>query len=418
MKVIKRFLDINSSNYLDILKIIDRAGGHGRVIGGAVRDCLLSVPASDIDIATDLLPSQVLNILSKAAIKVIPTGIAHGTVSAIFHKKSNTSDAQPISPEIIEITTLRKDISCFGRKAHVSFTDSFYEDAARRDFTINALSYCPIKGEIYDYFDGIIDLNNQIVRFIGDAEQRINEDYLRILRFFRFTHRFAKNIDQQALDACITYKEKLRLLSSERIKSEIDLILSASNNQDIMQIMHETGILSIIYPGTNYSLKLQKNLLEAVQFYKCHIDLIRLASYSLIFSSIPTIDIKFLLNFRFSRSEAINILSFIKFRADINQELPMKLNLLYADSSDYPIFFALAEITTGQTAVIREQFTKLQLIEKPIFPVNGHDLKNIASNAKKIGIILINLKEKWAMSNFTLSKENLIKSLNETCSNI
>ena len=412
MKIIKRFLDISSANYLEILKIIESAGGHGRVVGGAVRDCLLSVPANDIDIATDLLPNQVMDILSKAAIKVIPTGIEHGTVSAIFHKKSNVHDARSISPEIIEITTLRKDISCFGRKAHVSFTDSFYEDAARRDFTINALSYCPIKGEIYDYFDGIIDLNNKIVRFIGDAEQRINEDYLRILRFFRFTHRFAQNIDRQALDICITYKEKLRLLSSERIKSEMDLILSTSNNQDIMQIMHEAGILGIIYPGTNYSLKLQKNLLDAAQFYKCHIDLIRLASYSLIFSSIPTIDIKFLLNLRFSRSEAVNILSFIKFRADINQELHTKLNLLYADSIDYPIFFALAEITTGQTAQIREQFIKLQLIEKPIFPVTGHDIKNIASDAKNIGAILINLKKKWAMSNFTLSKENLIKSLN------
>lgn len=412
MKVIKRFLDISSENYLDILKIIDRAGGHGRVVGGAVRDCLLSIPANDIDIATDLLPNQVMDILSKAAIKVIPTGIAHGTVSAIFHKKSNTSEAKSLLPEIIEITTLRKDISCFGRKAHVSFTDSFYEDATRRDFTINALSYCPIKGEIYDYFDGIIDLNNQIVRFIGDAEQRINEDYLRILRFFRFTHRFAQNIDQQALDACIIYKDKLRLLSSERIKSEMDLILSASNNQNIMQIMHETGILSIIYPGTHYSLKLQKNLLEAVQFYKCHIDLTRLASYSLIFSSISDIDIKFLLNLRFSRSEAINILSFIKFQAQAEQELLTQLNLIYADSSDYPIFFALAEITTGQTSIIREQFIKLQLIEKPIFPVTGHDIKNIASNAKNIGAILINLKKKWAMSNFTLSKENLIKSLN------
>jgi poly(A) polymerase len=412
MKVIKRFLDISSENYLDIVKIINRAGGNGRVVGGAVRDCLLSIPVNDIDIATDLLPHQVMDILSKAAIKVIPTGIAHGTVSAIFHKKSNVSDALSITPEVIEITTLRKDISCFGRKAHVSFTDSFYEDAARRDFTINSMSYCPIKGEIYDYFDGIIDLNNQIVRFIGDAEQRINEDYLRILRFFRFTHRFAKNIDQQALDACITYKDKLRLLSSERIKSEMDLILSASNNHNIMQIMHATGILSVIYPGTNYSPQLQKNLLEAVQFYKCHINLIRLASYSLIFSAISDIDIKLLLNLRFSRSEAMNILSFIKFCAEVEQELLTQLNLIYVDSSDYPIFFTLAEITTGQTSIIREQFIKLKLIERPIFPVTGHDIKNITRNAKNIGAILINLKKKWAMSNFALSKENLIKSLN------
>lgn len=412
MKTIKRFLDIKSSNYLDILKIIDHAGGKARVVGGAVRDSLLSISASDIDIATDLLPNQIMDILSKAGIKVLPTGVAHGTVSAIFYKKSNVSDTKSLLTEIIEITTLRKDISCFGRQAHVSFTDSFYEDAARRDFTINALSYCPLKGEIYDYFDGINDLNNQTVRFIGDAGQRIQEDYLRILRFFRFTHRFAKIIDQEALDACITYKEKLRLLSNERIKAEMDLILSANNNHNILQIMHETGILNIIYPGTNYSPTLQKNLLDAVNFYKCHIDLTRLASYSLIFASILTIDIKFLLNLRFSRKEAINILSFVKFCANIKQDLHTTLNLLYADTGNYPIFFALAEISTGQTTVIREQFTKLQRTERPIFPVNGHDLKNMSTDTKNIGVMLTNLKKKWAMGNFTLSKEDLIKSLN------
>lgn len=411
MRVIKRFLDINSSNYLEVIKIINQAGGDGRVIGGAVRDCLLSISASDVDIATDLPPHQVMNILKKAGIKTLPTGIAHGTVSAIFFNKSL---AEPNRTEVIEITTLRKDIACFGRNAEVSFTDSFYEDAMRRDFTINALSYCPLKGEIYDYCDGISDLNNKVVRFIGNPDQRITEDYLRILRFFRFTHRFAQNIDQEALAGCASHKEKLHLLSNERIKSEMDLILSASNNQDILQIMHETSILNIIYPGANYSLTLQQNLLEAVKFYKCHIDLTRLASYSLIFASITTIDIKYLLNLRFSRKEAISILSFIKFYIHPKQELHTTLNLLYADTEDYPIFFALAEITTGQTTIIRKQFTTLQLIEKPIFPVNGNDIKNIAIDTKNIGTILSNLKIKWAISNFTLSKENLIQSLNQT----
>lgn len=411
MKIIKKFLDISSSNYLDIIKIIDHAGGNARVVGGAVRDYFLSASANDVDIATDLLPHQIMDILNKAEIKVIPTGITHGTVSAIFAKKA-LRDSNIESSEIIEITTLRKDVSCFGRKAEVLFTNSFYEDAARRDFTINALSYCPLREEIYDYFDGISDLNNRIVKFIGNPEQRINEDYLRILRFFRFTHRFAKNIDKPALSACINHKEKLRLLSNERIKSEMDLILAASNNQDILEIMYQTGILNMIYPGINYALQSQKNLLEAAQFYQCSSNLIRLASYSLIFASIPTINIKFLLDLRFSRNEAITILSFIKFCVHIEQEFATKLNILYADSSDYPIFFALAEITTGQTTLIREQFIKLQLIEKPIFPVNGHDLKKITSNAKNIGATLSNLKAKWAMSNFTLSKENLIKSLN------
>ncbi|MCP5369546.1 MAG: CCA tRNA nucleotidyltransferase [Rickettsiaceae bacterium] len=401
MKVIKKCLKINSPNYLRLLEILTQNGGYARVVGGAVRNCLLSIPANDIDIATNLLPTQVIDILYKEGIKIIPTGIDHGTVSALF------------TDEIIQITTLRKDIKCFGRKAEVTFTDSFYEDATRRDFTINALSYCVFKEEIYDYFDGISDLNTKIVKFIGNAEERINEDYLRILRFFRFSHRFAKKLDQAALDACIKLKEKLLSLSHERIKSEMDLILSAQGNEDILQKIYETGILNIIYPGSNYTFSLQQNLLTAVKFYQCSDHLTRLASYSLIFSSVKMLNIKFLLNLRFSKSEATTIISFINFCTNIQNELHTRLNLVYAGLEDYCIFFALAEITTGQIDLIRKQFTQLQLSAKPVFPINGNDLKAKNINIKNIGTILTDLKTKWAASNFTLNKEDLITLLNK-----
>ncbi|HJD59851.1 MAG TPA: CCA tRNA nucleotidyltransferase, partial [Rickettsia endosymbiont of Omalisus fontisbellaquei] len=173
MQTIHKTLKIPSKEYKKILSLLNEKG-QARLIGGCVRDALLGKNSYDIDIATDLIPSEVTNILSKATIKVIPTGLKFGTITAILNN------------EKFEITTLRKDIECNGRHAKVVFTNDFAEDAARRDFTINALSYCPFKNEIYDYFDGFKDLQQEKVVFIGEALDRIKEDYLRILRFFRF----------------------------------------------------------------------------------------------------------------------------------------------------------------------------------------------------------------------------------------
>jgi poly(A) polymerase len=165
--------------------------GLTRYVGGAVRDDLLGLPVSDIDLATRIPPDQVIERLEKAKIKAVPTGIDHGTITAV-------SDGQPV-----EITTLRRDVSTDGRRATVAFTDDWKEDAARRDFTINALSADPLSGELFDYFGGLADLERRHIRFIGDPLQRIAEDHLRILRFFRFHARFdAGEPDAAALDAC------------------------------------------------------------------------------------------------------------------------------------------------------------------------------------------------------------------------
>ena len=155
-------------------RLLDALGadeGLTRYVGGAVRDELLGLPVSDVDLATRLMPEEVVRRLELSRIKAVPTGIEHGTVTAV-------SDGQPV-----EVTTLRRDLETDGRRATVAFTDDWKEDAARRDFTINALSADPVGGEIYDYFDGLADLERRRVRFIGDPLQRIAEDHLRILRF-------------------------------------------------------------------------------------------------------------------------------------------------------------------------------------------------------------------------------------------
>jgi poly(A) polymerase len=220
-----------------LLKALGAEEGLTRYVGGAVRDDLLQLPVSDIDLATRIPPDEVIRRLEAAKIKAVPTGIEHGTITAV-------SDAQPF-----EITTLRRDVSTDGRRATVAFTDDWEEDAARRDFTINALSADPQTGELFDYFGGLADLERRHIRFIGDPLQRIAEDHLRILRFFRFHARFgAGEPDAAALDACTARANDLMALSRERIADELLKLLGVSDPSPTVAIMLERGILNPILP--------------------------------------------------------------------------------------------------------------------------------------------------------------------------
>src|SRR5258708_35589886 len=202
-------------------RLLDALGADARLtryVGGAVRDDLLGLPLSDIDLATRITRDEVMDRLKKARIKAVPTGIDHGTVTAV-------SDGHPF-----DITSLRRDISTDGRRATVAFPDDWKEDAARRDFTINALSADPLTGELFDYFGGIADLEQRHIRFIGDPLQRIAEDHLRILRFFRFHARFgAGEPDHSALEACPGRAHDLMALSRARVADEIPKLLGVAD---------------------------------------------------------------------------------------------------------------------------------------------------------------------------------------------
>jgi poly(A) polymerase len=211
--------------------------GLTRYVGGAIRDDLLGLPVSDIDLATRIPPDEVIRRLEKAKIKAVPTGIDHGTITAV-------SDGHPF-----EITTLRRDVSTDGRRATVAYTDDWKEDAARRDFTINALSADPSTGELFDYFGGLPDLQRRHIRFIGDPLQRIAEDHLRILRFFRFHARFdAGEPDAAALDACTARANDLMALSRERIADEVLKLLAVADPSATVRIMLERAILKPVLP--------------------------------------------------------------------------------------------------------------------------------------------------------------------------
>jgi poly(A) polymerase len=222
----------------DLAALVAALGhGNARYVGGAVRDSLLGQPVKDIDMATLLTPEDVMQRLWDAGIRHVPTGIEHGTVTAVL----------PGGP--VEITTLRHDVATDGRRATVAFATVWREDAARRDFTINALYADPASGEIFDWFGGLDDLVARRVRFIGDARQRIREDHLRILRYFRFQARFGTMpADQEAEGACAELASTLKGLSRERVGMETMNLLGLPDPAPTVARMAQLGVLAVILP--------------------------------------------------------------------------------------------------------------------------------------------------------------------------
>jgi len=218
-----------------LAELISALDGQARFVGGAVRDTLLGFAAEDIDVATSLLPEDVMERLTAVAIKTVPTGIAHGTITAVL----------PDGP--VEITTLRRDVSTDGRRATVAFSDDWKEDAARRDFTINALSADPQTLEVFDYFGGLEDLKNLRIRFIGSAAERIAEDHLRIMRYFRFLARFGQQqVEDDAFNACTAAAAKLETLSRERVADELLKLLATEDPRFAVSQMLDAGIFEHI----------------------------------------------------------------------------------------------------------------------------------------------------------------------------
>ncbi|MFZ4689527.1 MAG: CCA tRNA nucleotidyltransferase [Polymorphobacter sp.] len=227
---------VQRSDVATLLAALGAADGATRLVGGIVRDGLLGLTSADIDMATRLAPDVVMKQVAAAGWKAVPTGLTHGTVTAVTPSLS------------IEVTTLRRDVATDGRHAQVAFTDDWQEDAARRDFTINALYAALPGGDVSDYFGGIDDLAARRVRFIGAPLQRIAEDHLRILRFFRFSARFAERLDADGLAACALRANDLMALSRERIANEMRGILAVEDPVTILSAMIAHGILVPVLP--------------------------------------------------------------------------------------------------------------------------------------------------------------------------
>lgn len=220
------------------MALLNRDHGEARIVGGAVRNALMDMPVSDIDIATTLLPEEVIERAGTAGIKAVPTGIDHGTVTLVLAGRP------------YEVTTLRADVETDGRRAKVAFGKDWRVDAERRDLTINAL-YAGADGNVVDLVGGLGDIEEGVVRFIGDARDRIVEDYLRVLRFFRFFAWYGSGRPEaEGLKACAAAKDKLSGLSAERVWSEVKKLLAAPDPGRALLWMRQAGVLTEVLPET------------------------------------------------------------------------------------------------------------------------------------------------------------------------
>jgi len=384
----------------EIAKIFDALGrSSARLVGGCVRDILLGKKITDIDIATPLKPDEVISALNSKNIKNIPTGIAHGTITAVINAKT------------FEITTLREDINCDGRYAEIKYTDSWEEDARRRDFTVNAMS-CDIEGVIYDYFSGMDDLKANKIQFVGNEADRIKEDYLRILRYFRFCAFYGDDqFDFKAIKYCAEYATNIKILSKERITSEMMKLISADNPYHSLKQMEICGVLKVIFPNVDIDLEILSRLIEIEKYLKIS----------------PYVSLRILALLFHVAKENFNDLSY-GFR--LTKALSRKISLILYDIGIIKFdekHIKNAIISNGKEAVIarliieqaanpRLDISRLEYLYKmvidwdvPVFPLTGEDLIKINISAgKQIGILLGKARIYWGKHNYMPDKRNLI----------
>ena len=380
-----------------------------RFVGGCVRKSISGENIDDIDLATILEPNEVKKKLNKKDIKIIDTGISHGTVTAILNNKK------------FEITTLRKDISTDGRHAKVTFTSNWEEDALRRDFTINAL-YVDIEGRIFDPLNGISDLQNGIIKFIGTADERIQEDYLRILRYFRFFTQYSKtDHNQEIIRSIKKYINGLNKISNERIFNELNKIIVLENLLSLFFNETSREIITNIFPqlkyyerlkilnSLNYKLKsiYDINLILALLIldesndyeYFCH----KYKTSNSIKNRFKNIAVNFenLKNKKFYSEENIKRLIYLSNKNDVR---------------DLLLFSICANNKIKNLPI--EMLNYVNNCKIPKFPFSGDYLKQHGyETGQKLGKKLKLLEEKWIENNFVIDKKIVEKSLRKTNEN-
>ncbi|MGE0252923.1 MAG: CCA tRNA nucleotidyltransferase [Dongiaceae bacterium] len=348
-----------------LVKLYGALNGRALLVGGVVRDALLDKVSKDIDLATPDSPETIMNLLKKAKIKAIPTGIEHGTVTAVIEK----------SP--YQITTLRSDIETFGRKAKVAFGSDWQEDARRRDFTMNAL-YADLAGNIFDPLGtGLQDAKAGRVRFIGDAKARIIEDYLRILRFFRFYAYYGKGkMDEVALSACHKLRGHLAELSGERVQEELFKLLAAPNPVPVLKVMEQKKILPLILPGKKNFVRVGGDAT------------VRLAALLPARTDVKTLSRKL----RLSKETARRLEFLVKEKS--NKKLKANFYLYHYGPEYY-----------NGLAILKKQ-KPVKNWRKPKLPISGDDLQKLGlKEGPKLGQVLRKTENWWIEKNFKPDKK-------------
>ncbi|WCJ61766.1 CCA tRNA nucleotidyltransferase [Agrobacterium tumefaciens] len=401
-----------------IFALLNADGGEVQIVGGAVRNALMDLPVVDVDMATTLTPDVVVERAKAAGIKSVPTGIEHGTVTLV------------IDGEGFEVTTLRRDVETNGRHAQVAFGTDWQTDAERRDLTINAL-YANEKGEIIDLIDGLPDVESRTVRFIGDAAMRIAEDYLRILRFFRFfAHYGSGRPDADGLRASARAKDKLGTLSAERMWSETKKLLSARDPSRALLWMRQSGVLSEILPETEkWGIDAIHGLVATEQSLGWAVDpMLRLAAI------VPPDRERLAAlaaRLRLSKAEAAYLTHWASAPAvDPEMKETALDRLLYRQGVEgvktrlkLALASARADLSAGDTAMqkvarLSTLLTRAEKFRKPAFPLSGADVMAAGVEAgPKVGEVLKSLEEKWIDVNFSLDRAALTARLKDMLEN-
>lgn len=374
-----------------IMQIAKSAGGEVRVVGGAVRDILLSGEAKEIDFASTLPPEVMAAALAKDGVKTVPTGIDFGTITAVIDGTG------------YEITTLRHDVETDGRHATVAFTDDWQGDAARRDFTMNAL-YVDAGGNLFDYFAGQKDLAAGQVRFIGDATLRIREDVLRILRFFRFYAWFGRGaVDADGYAACRDLAPLIPQLSVERVWRELVKMLAAPNPAPSWHLMRDAKILAEIVPEADNLQRLESLLQVERRYEKPPQPLRRLAA---LLPPNEIIAAEVAQKLKLSKREAAKLLRLASLPALLQGKLdpvPFRRALYEFGGDDAVDAALLAAAHTG--ADLEPALAAAASWNNPTFPLQGADLLKLGFQpGPALGALLQWLEEQWSGSDFTMTR--------------
>jgi poly(A) polymerase len=395
-----------------VLDLLNADGGEARIVGGAVRNTLMGLPVGDIDIATTLLPQEVVARAKKAGIKAVPTGIDHGTVTLV-------ADGSPF-----EVTTLRVDAEPDGRRARVAFGADWSLDAQRRDLTINGL-YADAQGRVIDFVGGLDDIDSRTVRFIGDAATRIEEDYLRILRFFRFFARYGGGRpDADGLKASARLKTGLAQLSAERVWAELKSLLAAPDPSRALLWMRQTSVLSAVLPETEkWGIDAVPGLVETESTLKWTPDpLLRLMA--VVPKDSARVDAMGK-RLRMSKAEAARLVAFAEQPALAEDMADVALRRLLYRGNPQAIRDTLRLQLSACRHAARNDDAALHSAAKlsrllgvaenwrpPKFPLTGGDMLQAGvENGPAMGKTLAALEEAWIDSNFRLTREQLLENL-------
>jgi len=374
-----------------VMAAIAARGGEARVAGGAVRNALLSEEVTEVDLASSLTPEEVTAACVANGMSVHPTGIDHGTVTVV-------ADHRPF-----EVTTLRHDVETDGRRATVKFTDDWEADAMRRDFTMNAL-YCDAKGRIYDFTSGHKDILARRVIFVGDPEQRIREDYLRILRFFRFHARYGEGApDAKGLAACVRLSPGMDALSAERIRQEMFKLMAAKGAVPTLELMAEQGILSHLLPYTEEWRVIGRLPPDP---------LLRLAVLAREPSAMKE-------RWRLSNHEGrrLEAISSLVAPTPGLREMEQKIVLYQLGPEAWADLVRIAW-ARSDAALDDPRWRELLALPQrwpiPVMPVSGGDLLATGMNpGPQIGVTLKALEDWWVASGFAPGKDELLKRLTQ-----